>query len=81
MPLGQHYEREGDRERAIFYYERAMNIEDFEADATLRKAQVLVADSKYTEAVPLLKRAQELDPRDNVARYLEQVERIARSQQ
>jgi hypothetical protein len=30
--------------------------------------------------VPLLKRALELNPRDDVVRYLEQVERIARSQ-
>lgn len=79
--LGQHYERNDDRERAIFYYERAMSIDDYEADASLRKAQVLVAEARFAEALPLLKRAQEIEPRDNVARYLEQVERIARSRQ
>lgn len=38
-----------------------------------------MGQSRYAEAVPLLKRAQEINPRDDVARYLEQVERIARA--
>ncbi len=79
MLLGEHYNREGERERAIFFYERAASLDDFEADASVRHAQVLVSDSRFKDAVPLLKRAQEINPRDDVARYLEQVERIARS--
>jgi len=78
--LGQHYARVNDPERAIFYYERAESIEAFEADARLKHAQVLVAESKFQDAVPLLKRVQELRPRDDVSRYLEQVERLARAQ-
>lgn len=77
--LGQHYERTGEVERAAFYYERAMGIEAYEADANVRKAQLLVGGARYAEAVPLLKRAQEIAPRETVARYLEQVERIALS--
>ncbi len=78
--LGQHYARINEPEQAIFYYERAESIDGFEADANVRHAQLLVNLSKYGEAIPLLKRAQEIEPRDDVARYLEQVERIARSQ-
>jgi Flp pilus assembly protein TadD len=77
--LGQHYARIDEPEQAVFYYERAQSIEEFEADARVRHAQLLVGQSKYQEAVPLLKRAQELNPRDDIERYLEQVERIARS--
>jgi tetratricopeptide (TPR) repeat protein len=77
--LGQHYARTDQPEQAIFYYERVQSIGEFEADARVRHAQVLVSQSRYEEAVPLLKRAQELKPRDDVARYLEQVERVARS--
>jgi Flp pilus assembly protein TadD len=77
--LGQHYAKADDPERAIFYYERAQSLDDFEADAAVRHAQLLVAQSRYDEAVPLLKRAQEIEPRDDVSRYLEQVERIARA--
>jgi tetratricopeptide (TPR) repeat protein len=79
MLLGQHYTRANEIDRAIFYYERASSLEPFEADAKVRQAQLLVAQNKYREAVPLLKRAQELKPRDEVARYLDQVERISRS--
>ena len=78
--LGQHYARINEPEQAIFYYERAESINGFEADAKVRHAQLLVNLTKYGEAIPLLKRAQEIEQRDDVARYLEQVERIARSQ-
>lgn len=77
--LGQHYAGSDDEEKAIFYYERAASLEDYEADAKTRQAQLLVSQARYQEAVPLLKRAQEINPRDDVARYLEQVERIART--
>jgi tetratricopeptide (TPR) repeat protein len=76
--LGQHYARSGEPERAMIHYERAASIEGFEARAKLRMAQLLVAGGKYQEAVPLIKRSQELDPREEIARYLEQVERVAR---
>lgn len=79
MLLGQHYADLDDADQAIFYYERAEGIEAFEADAKVRHAQLLVTLAKYAEAVPLLKRAQELKPREDVGRYLEDVERIART--
>jgi tetratricopeptide (TPR) repeat protein len=78
--LAQHYTRANDFGKAIFYYERAEGIETFEADARLRHAQILVGQSLFQDAVPLLKRAQELKPREDVGRYLEQVERLARAQ-
>jgi tetratricopeptide (TPR) repeat protein len=77
--LGQHSARNGNTEKAIFYYERAEKIEAFEADAKVRHAQLLVSDGKYDEALPLLKRAQLLKPRENIQEYLEQVERVAKS--
>jgi tetratricopeptide (TPR) repeat protein len=77
--LGQHCARTNEPERAIFYYERAASLERFEAEAKVRHAQVLVSQSRYQDALPLLRRAQEVKPRDDVGRYLEQVERVARS--
>jgi tetratricopeptide (TPR) repeat protein len=79
MLLGQYYSRASQPDKASFYYERAASLELFEADAKVRLAQILVGQSKYGEAVPLLRRAQELKPRDEVARYLDQVERVARA--
>jgi tetratricopeptide (TPR) repeat protein len=77
--LGQHTARAGDYEKAVFYYERAESLEPYEADAKLHHAQLLVGQGKYTEALPLLRRAQDIKPRDDVQKYLEQVERVAKS--
>ncbi len=77
--LGQHSMRQGDVEKAIFYYERAAAIEEYESDALVRHAQLLVGEGKYLEAVDLLKRAQQIEPRDNIQKYLAQVERVAKS--
>lgn len=76
--LGRHYGNQGEAEKAVFYFERAEGMEQFEADARIRHAQLLVKESKFKEAVPLLKRALELKPRDDLSDYLKQVERIAK---
>jgi tetratricopeptide (TPR) repeat protein len=77
--LGQHHDRAGDYEKAVFYFERAENLEKHEANAKVRHAQLLVKQGKYAEALPLLRRAQDLKPRTEVQKYLEQVERYAKS--
>jgi len=77
--LGQHWARNDDPDRAIFYFERAASLDEHAADAMLRHAQVLVDGGRYQEALPLLERRQQLAPRDDVARYIEQVERVART--
>lgn len=77
--LGQHHGRKGDVENAIFHFERAASVEAFEADAKVRQAQLLVGQGRYGEALPLLRRAQTVKPRENVQQYLEQVERVAQT--
>jgi tetratricopeptide (TPR) repeat protein len=77
--LGQYWSRSGNLEKAIFYYERAAGLEAFEAEAKVRHAQLLVGQGKYAEALPLLRRAQALKPRENIQKYLEQVERVAQN--
>ncbi len=79
MLLGQHYTKANEREKAILFYERASGIDSFEVEAKTRHAQILVGMSRYSDAIPLLRRAQELKPRETVARYIEQVERISKS--
>jgi tetratricopeptide (TPR) repeat protein len=79
MLLGQHYAQRNEPDRAVFYYERAESIASCEVNARVRHAQVLVGQARYGDAIPLLRRAQELKPRDDVARYLEQVERLSKS--
>ncbi|HRU15676.1 MAG TPA: tetratricopeptide repeat protein [Anaerohalosphaeraceae bacterium] len=77
--LGRRSSRTQDFEKAIFYFERAAAIEKYEADAKIQHAQLLVQQGKYNEALPLLRRAQQISHRQNVQEYLEQVERFAKS--
>ncbi len=75
--LGQYYARQENPEQAVFYYEQAANLEEFEADAKVRHAQLLVGQGQHLEALRLLRRAQSIEPREHVQNYLEEVERIA----
>ncbi len=77
--LGQHHARRGERDRALLHYERAARLEAFEVQAEIRQAETLVAMGRHEDAIPHLRRAQEIKPRDDVARYLEAVERFAKS--
>ncbi len=77
--LAQHYAANGAPDKACFLCERAAGLEKYEAEAKLRHGQILVKGGKFQEALPLLKRALELKPRDDVQRYVEQVERAARA--
>ncbi len=66
--------------KAAMRFEQAANIDSVEADARVRHAQLLVKKKQYKDALRLLRQAQRINPRDNVQEYLEQVERIAKSQ-
>ncbi len=77
--LAGYYARTDQPERAEMLYERAEKLKDHEVNALIAHAQLLVAQSKYDKAVKLLQRAQELRPRDAVAKYLEQVQYLARA--
>jgi biopolymer transport protein ExbB/TolQ/tetratricopeptide (TPR) repeat protein len=79
MLLGQHYSRQNEPDRAMFYYERAESLEAFEVSAKVRHAQELVRLKRYAEALPLLRRAREVKPREELQKYLDQVERLAKS--
>ncbi|HAB15254.1 MAG TPA: tetratricopeptide repeat protein [Verrucomicrobiota bacterium] len=76
---GDYYSRNGQPEKAQFRYETAGKIAGFEADALVKEAQLLVSSRKYETAIELLRKAQKVKPRDNVQRYLERVEQVARN--
>ena len=79
MLLGQHHNRAGRPDQAILHYERAARIEGFAAGAKVKMAQVYVGQGRFGEAIPLLRDAQSLRPREDVARYLDQVERASKA--
>jgi tetratricopeptide (TPR) repeat protein len=76
---GDYYAKNDQKEKAEFRYDTASKLEGFEADAFVKHAQLLVQSQKYPQAAELLRKAQKLKPRDNVQRYLEKVEQIARA--
>ncbi len=79
MLLAGHYASNGQPDKAMLYYERAAGIEQHAANARVRHAQIFVSQSRYPEAIQLLRQAQEIKPREDVARYLEQIERISKA--
>ncbi|MFM9181045.1 MAG: tetratricopeptide repeat protein, partial [Phycisphaerales bacterium] len=79
MLLGQHHQRGGRPDEAILFYERAARIDAFAPNAKVRIAQVYVSQERFSDALPLLRDAQAIRPREDVARYLEQVERASKA--
>lgn len=81
VQLGLHFGEKGDDDnfaKAKFYFERALKVTTVEFDANLRYAQMLVRRGKFNDALPMLRRAQELKRSDNLEQYLRRVERAAR---
>lgn len=76
---GDYYAKNEQKEKAEFRYQTAAGISGFEADAFVKHAQLLVQSQKYAQAAELLKKAQKAKPRDNVQRYLDKVEQLARN--
>ncbi len=77
--LARHYGRSGDPERAELLFERAARAPGHEAEALLRHAEFLVQRNRLEPAAELLRHAQQVDPRDHTARYLERVEAALRA--
>lgn len=79
IEMGRYYANRNKPDMAIFYYERAQGIDEWEAMAKIRHAQLLVQEAKYKEAIPLLESALKIKYRDQVSDYLAQVKAAAKS--
>ncbi len=77
--LAEMAERAGELDAAILQYERAGRLGQFEAEAKRKHAILLVRDQRYGEALPLLRRSVDLEPREWVEDYLEKVEGLAKT--
>ena len=75
--LGRHAVRSSDDAQAVFYFDRAVAIDSSEADANLELGKLLASQGKYAEALPKLRRAQQIEPREPVQKFLEQIEKRA----
>lgn len=77
--LGQYFQAKNEPEKAIARFEQAAAVPEFEQTAKVRHAQLLVSRGKYADAIPLLKRAQEVKPSEGVGRFLEDLERFMKN--
>lgn len=65
-----------DYAKAALRFERAAKIADFEVDALIEHARMLVGAKDYQQASDLLERAQALAPQPRVARYLQAINNL-----
>ncbi|MGK0156776.1 MAG: tetratricopeptide (TPR) repeat protein [Neolewinella sp.] len=77
MQLGRHFRQVGEIDTAILRYEQAAQNEKFGAEARVLHAQLLIAESRFAEALPLLRQAQGIKRREDVQKLLDYVERAA----
>lgn len=87
--IGDHYLKNADARddkgridhlaKAEHRFDLASKIAGFEPDAFVKLAQVRVKQEKFDDAIALLNKAQKIQPRDSVQRYLEAIERLRRA--
>jgi len=65
-----------DYARAALRFERAAKLVEFEVEALIGHARMLVGTKDYQKAADLLERAQSLEPQPRVARYLQAVNNL-----
>jgi len=76
---GDFYSGIDETEKAMTRYETASKIQGFEADGLVKMAYLNVQIGKYAEAVDQIKKAIQIDPKDNYKSFLDQVERFVRA--
>ena len=80
IELAKYYAELGDLARATNRFEQAQKIDAYERPALVAHAQALVREGKYSDALPLLKRAINLKADANLEEFFSKVERAARTQ-
>ncbi len=73
MLLGEYNLSKGDVESAVFYYQRAESITDFQRNAQLQLARIHVQQKEYKEAIRYLEAALSLEYSANVQDFLDAV--------
>jgi tetratricopeptide (TPR) repeat protein len=76
MLLGNYNQGKGDLETAIFYYERASSLVDFQREAQLQLARIYVQQKDYLPAIRQLEAALQLQYSANVQDFLDAVRSV-----
>ncbi|MGK0310026.1 MAG: tetratricopeptide (TPR) repeat protein, partial [Lentimonas sp.] len=59
---------------AEFYFERARSVDEFQVDALIGLARITVQQGRFVQALGYLKEAQNINPRDEIERYIASIE-------
>jgi tetratricopeptide (TPR) repeat protein len=78
LELARYHRDQGNDQRALLLLERAQQLQGFEYEALVERAQFMVAERRYAEAAPLLRRALDLRREPRLERFLARVEEAAR---
>ena len=78
LTLGEYFFGESDFDQAERYFDLARSVSEVEVDALIGLGRLSVARRAFGSAVDFLRRAQSIESRSNVARYLEAVEQRSR---
>lgn len=70
---------QGNEEKAEFYFQRALNLEDYKAQALVAYAKLKVKQGRYNEAVSLLDDSLAISSSARIEDYRDRVARAARS--
>lgn len=75
--LATYHAGRGEREEAEFLYERASYIPEYQVDAYVQHARLLVREQEYEKALSLLQRAQQIRHQDHIDRYIQSIRQAA----
>jgi len=79
MLLGEAHARQKKIDDAIFAYERAIGLPKYEVKARTELARLHVRERHYDKAIPLLEGAQQIEPREEVAEFIEELKAASRT--
>jgi len=75
--LAGHFEKKGERERAVMLLEQAAQVDLSRAEALFRHGKLLVEDRRYKDGLQLIDQSLKLKPRPGLDDYLKTVRRFA----
>ena len=76
MLLGEYHQKQEDLESAIYYFQRAVSLEDFQRTAQLQLARIYVGQKEYQKAIRELESALDLEYSSNVQDFLDAVKAV-----
>jgi tetratricopeptide (TPR) repeat protein len=76
MLLGGFHRAQGDFEQAVFYFDRAVRISDYQREAQLQLARIFVQNKEYSKAIRELESALQLEYSSNVQDFLDAVKAV-----